>query len=950
MISRRSRPRLSQRLSVRLPLCLALGLPFAAATLIVAPGTARAVGEQTGRVRGTVTNGSSGQTLEGVQVDATGPALIGGPLTTMTDAKGRFELQSLPPGEYALSFSYPGTVPAIRNVTVRQGEAVRLNVPYSLTAEAVDTISVVGGRQLTRPDSAQTGSVKEVTNLNKLPTSRNYQGITLQVPGVSGGAGGNPNIKGGTDSQNRILIDGVDVTDPVTNTFAQNLTFDSTQSIDVLTGGMDAEYNALGGVINVITRGGSDKFHLTASAQFNHQDLSSKGNFGPNLYEDQQPFNETPVGPTKAVQLSLNVGGPIVARKLWYAFTYEFDRTESSTVKSSPLGVPPYDIQHPARIYTGHVLRARLTYAPTPNHRLWLQVNADPAAIDNTARGNSRLGVAENHQAQGGLLSLLGWEWTGSERYTPGAQIGFFKSGLDIAPQGWAADFDKTGCNKAGLSDLNCVYDRNRARHINTFDNTTWYQGGSVQVDRRYRLQIEPSLRVRANLFGKHNLKAGIQAQFIRHTWDYRIPGNSIYQDRSMMALEAGLCDQANPGPNCYLRTDSMPFKTKENGRGIGFYVQDRWWTPMSWLTITPGLRFDLGYAEDWKGRKVSSLSGFGPRLGATADVTGDGRNILFAYYGRATEPVSLNTAGDVSSTEADIEKVSRWSQASTTWNPLYTSGGPDGVKVDPNAKMPHTDEITVGARREIVPSMVASVEYTYKRIANAWANIEVNRIWDPTGSRVVGYLDPNFAGQTVYLYTTPDDPRWCQGLVFATEGQPTPNVDLGASYTLSWTTLRETSSNPRVQQFYDSGFSTADLRHYLRMYGSYTLGHDWVFGGYFQYQSGTPTTKAYYNVEDADYLTIRRSPAGTVPGTPNDPTTIAQFRTQGFVQADLRISYNVLPQRWQGQSLQLIVDVFNVFNTRQITDINDEDNANFGKVSARQQPLRVQLGARYEY
>jgi hypothetical protein len=937
------------RLSLRLPLSLALGLPVAAglAMLVAAPHAAFAVGEQTGRVRGVVTNNETAQPLEGVQVDATGPALIGGALTTMTDSKGRFELQSLPAGAYKLSFSYPGTVPSIRTVEVRQSEAVRLNVAYALTASAVDTVAVVGGRQLTRPDSAQTGSVKEIDNLNKLPTGRSYQTVAQQVPGVSGGA--NPNVKGGTSAQNHYLIDGLDVTDPVTNTFAENLTFDSMSSLDVITGGMDAEYNALGGIINVVTRGGSDKFHLSTVFQFNHQKLSSKANYGPNLYEDEQPYNDSPVGPTQSVQAALNVGGPIIKNKLWYSFTYQFDRTESSPIKSQPLGVPPYDIQHPSRVYLGHTVRARLTYAPTPNNRVWLSFNTDPASISNTASGNSRLGVAENHQNQGGLLTMLGWEWSGSDRYTPNVQLGFFQSGLDISPEGWLGSFDKTGCNKAGLSDLNCVYDKNRPRHINTFDNTTWYQGGSVQIDRRYRLQFDPSVRIRANWLGKHNIKAGMQAQFIRHTWDYRIPGNTIYQDRSMMQLEAGLCDPENPGPNCYLRTDSMPFKTAENARGLGFYVQDRWWTPFSWLTVTPGLRFDMGYAEDWKGRKVSSLAGFGPRLGATADVTGDGRNILFAYYGRATEPVSLNTAADVSSTEAGIDKTFRWNQSMMMWNQVSASGGPDGIKVDPNAKMPHTDEITLGARREIVPNMVASVEYTYKRIANAWTSLEVNRIWDPTGSRVVGYVDDKLQGQTVSLFTTLEDPRWYQGLIFSLEGQPTPKIDMGASYTLSWTTLRETASNPRLQQFYDKGFSSADQRHYLRMYGSYLLGRDWTLGGYFQYQSSTPTTKGFYNAEDGDYSVVR-SPPGTDPGTPNDPNTIAQFRTQGFMQTDLRVSYNVLPGKLDQHRLDLTLDVFNVFDTRQITGINDNDDPNFGKVASRRGPLRVQLSARYAY
>ena len=123
--------------------------------------------------------------------------------------------------------------------------------------------------------------MRELDSLDRMPTARTYQLIAQQVPGVTGGA--NPNIKGGASNQNKFLIDGLDVTDPVTNTFAQNLTFDSTQSVDIITGAMDAEYNALGGVINVITRGGGDTFPSVASVYANHSKLSASGNFGPNL-------------------------------------------------------------------------------------------------------------------------------------------------------------------------------------------------------------------------------------------------------------------------------------------------------------------------------------------------------------------------------------------------------------------------------------------------------------------------------------------------------------------------------------------------------------------------------------------------------------------------------------------------------------------------------------------
>ena len=49
----------------------------------------------------------------------------------------------------------------------------------------------------------------------------------------------------------------------------------------------------------------------------------------------------------------------------------------------------------------------------------------------------------------------------------------------------------------------------------------------------------------------------------------------------------------------------------------------------------------------------------------------------------------------------------------------------------------------------------MASVDYTYKQISNIWDGVEVNQIWDPSGTNVVGYV--NGSPQQVFRYTTPD-------------------------------------------------------------------------------------------------------------------------------------------------------------------------------------------------
>jgi hypothetical protein len=917
------------------------------AAMVLLPRAAFAVGEQVGRVRGVVTNATTGETLEGVTVEAASPTTIGQPRTTMTGRGGRYELINLPPGTYTVSFSYPGTVAATRKITLLQGESVALNLEYSLQSQETEEVTVTN-RQLTRPDSAQTGGVREVSSANRLPTSRSYQGLVTQVPGTTGGA--NPNIKGGSTRQNKYLIDGLDVSDPLLSTFTQNLTFDSMQSVEVITGGMDAEYNALGGIINVLTRGGSDQFHSAASFYANHQSLSAKATYGPNLYEGDQPLNDAMVGANQSYQASLNVGGPILRSKLWYGATYEFDYTQISPAKSSPLGVPPYSIQHPARVFLGHMGRLSLNYQFSPQHRFWFSGRTDPATITNSDSGNTRLGVAEDRQKQGGISALAGWEWTINERLIPTVQAGFLYSFLDNGPMGWFDGIDQTGCKMFTVMD-NCTYDPRRAQQVNTFDNTVWYQGGPVSFDRRYRWQIDPSVKIKAQALGTHALKLGLQTQILHHTWDWQRPGKSVFRDRSMMPLDAGLCDPKNPGPNCFLRIDDDPFYIEETGYGAGLYVQDRWWTPLSWLTVTPGVRLDWGYTHDWKNHRATSLFGVAPRLGANADLTQDGRNVAFAYYGRATEPISLLVASDTSSTEASITRVFRWSQPMMTWNQIDQQGGPGGIKVDPNAKMPHTDELTFGFRREIFPNTVGSIEYTWKRITNQWNLLEQNRIWDPSGSRVVDWVDPKTikdgVGTQVFLYSTPDNPVWYRSFIFSTEGQPSRRWDYSASYVMSWTTFRDTPDNPRLQQFFH-GYSSTDIRHFFRLYASYDLTDHLLVGGSLQYQSGTPLTKGFFNYEDGDYSN-QRSPSGTTPSMPNDPKAISEFRIPDSMRLDLRLRYDVLPLRFQHR-LQVVADIFNVLNQATPTGLTATDIMRYGQVTGRQAPRRIQLGLSYAY
>ena len=907
---------------------------------------AQAAGEQTGRVRGVVTD-TNKQAMPGINIVATSPSLIGEPRAVVSDERGRYEIVNLPPGVYLLELAYPGTDPNRRQAVVRQGETVTVNVTYSLTSVGVSTVDLVEARSLTRPDSTHTGAVRNAATLNRLPVARQYQSVVLMVPGVSGG--GNPNVKGGLSTHNRFLIDGMDVTDPVSRGFAMNLSFDSMESVEVLTGGYDAEYNALGGVINVIPRGGGDEFHMVVTGYANHDRLTAKGNTGPNLWEGLQPYNETRVGPEQSYEVSANLGGPIIKRKLWFGATGQLNLTEASLAKGPPLGVAPYNVQHPPRRYLGLMGRLRLDYAPIARHRFRLSANTDPAYLDNTTQSNDLLGVAETRQNQGGMFVQLRWDWLPTDNISTTVLAGYVKSGLEIGPQGRLGTVDFAGCRN--FSDINCSYDPSRPRRTNTIDGTVWHQGPNYRTDNRYRLQLDPTVNIRAVAMGRHNIKAGLQMQYLWRNRHQETPGGSVFQDRTTarVPLEAGLCDPAT-GVGCYRRVDLDSYDIKHQAYAAGLFVQDHWWTSMPWLTVVPGMRFDYGVTVNGKGKVVTRLFGLGPRLGLTADVTRDARNVLFAYYGRATDPVPLNVAAAMDESEAGATRTYQYDAMARDYSttPLMQSGGPGGVEVVKNPKIPRTDELTGGYRREFVPGTMAGVEYTFRRISHEWQTLEVNRIWDPSGMRVIDYVDPDKRGRAVDRYVTPYSPRFYHGVIFSTEGRPTERWEYMASHTLSWTTYRNTISSIPSQARFDRGWSSADIRHYTRLQAAYYVLRSLNVGAAFQYrsQAGNTLTKAFYNTQLNSRVNWR-SPSGTTPTVPNDPEGIAEFRPPPLVQVDLTLRYNLFPTRWR-HGLTAFVDVFNLFNTRVTNDIVATDVASFGQVAGRQRPLRLQVGLSY--
>ena len=231
----------------------------------------------------------------------------------------------------------------------------------------------------------------------------------------------------------------------------------------------------------------------------------------------------------------------------------------------------------------------------------------------------------------------------------------------------------------------------------------------------------------------------------------------------------------------------------------------------------------------------------------------------------------------------------------------------------------------------------------------------------DPSGYRVVGFVDPSHP-QQIFNVTTPDSNwREYQGIDFTLESRPNSHWDIYGAYTLSWLygpgeeefgqvtfqTGRSAFYNPRLTPFFD-GYLTDDVRHHLRLRTSYA-NHGFSIGAKLEYTSGRPITERFYNYNDQGY-TNPRSPQGTGPSTDqrNNPQAVSELRSPDIITVDLRFTYdfNALLK----QHLFLIPDLFNLFNLRQATVLEDSNLPTFGQANVRQSPFRFQIGLRYVY
>ena len=224
---------------------------------------------QTGEIFGKVTDGT-GAVLPGVTVTVTGPVLLQ-PLTAVTSETGTFQFPRIEIGEYAVKFELAGFKTVVNQgirVTVGFSAAVNAQLGISTVQE---TITVTGESPIV--DTKNVGTKQTFTNelLQSIPSARDPWVILQQTAGISmdrENIGGNMSgqqsnyvSRGGTPTNNKWSLDGVDITDlSATGASPSYYDFDAFEEMTINTGGVDVTQQTGGVGINLVTKSGSDKF------------------------------------------------------------------------------------------------------------------------------------------------------------------------------------------------------------------------------------------------------------------------------------------------------------------------------------------------------------------------------------------------------------------------------------------------------------------------------------------------------------------------------------------------------------------------------------------------------------------------------------------------------------------------------------------------------------------
>ncbi|HUJ94192.1 MAG TPA: TonB-dependent receptor [Terriglobales bacterium] len=269
---------------------------------------------------------------------------------TNVNTDGEYRILALPPGVYTVRVEAPGFAKTTaENVTITVGQLAELPVQLSVAGQA-ETVTVSSEAELVETTRTSTTNTIEQRRIDNLPINgRNYINFALtdsqivrdNAPSIGAAPTSGLNMSGQRARSNLVNVDGADAIDNSTNGVRSTVSQEAVQEFQIISNSYAAEYGrAAGGVVNIITRSGSDEFHGDVFGYLRNRNFQAVNPFAVCLTPPCPNPNYT------RVQAGAAFGGPIKKDRTFYYFSYEITRrheTGFASIGQDNFQLTPYD-------------------------------------------------------------------------------------------------------------------------------------------------------------------------------------------------------------------------------------------------------------------------------------------------------------------------------------------------------------------------------------------------------------------------------------------------------------------------------------------------------------------------------------------------------------------------------------------------------------------------------
>ena len=283
--------------------------------------------ETTGTIKGSITD-SSGAVVPGAQIEISSPSLIRAQ-ALVSDSSGTYQFPSLPPGIYAVSVSSHGFSTAKRTgVDLQVGKILKIDVQLEVGG-AQQIVEVVSDAAIVDVSQSTVAANVSASTMDMLPKSRSFDSLIALAPGAryeSTSAG--YQVDGASGSENLFVIDGMDLTNIYSGTLDRSgqIPIEFVQEMQVKSSGFEAQYGgAMGGVVNVVTKSGSNAFHGDITSYFGSDAFRPR----PRPVQMLDPENDDLLmyfhgkkDEYRSINPGGSLGGPIMKDKMWFFAGY----------------------------------------------------------------------------------------------------------------------------------------------------------------------------------------------------------------------------------------------------------------------------------------------------------------------------------------------------------------------------------------------------------------------------------------------------------------------------------------------------------------------------------------------------------------------------------------------------------------------------------------------------